>query len=158
MEGKSLEEILREHPFLEGFKSEHIRKMAEMALEVQFGRDQIIFREGQESGLFFLIVSGKVALEVSAPGRIFRVQTLEAGEELGWSSVLGEGGKHFQARSLETVRALAFEGARLRQACEQDPSFGYALMRQLLKVVAERLQATRLQLLDLYAPRAAKLI
>lgn len=158
MEHKPLEEILAEHPFLEGFKPEHVRKMAELALEVQFGRDQIIFREGQESGLFFLLLSGKVALEVSAPGRIFRVQTLGPGEELGWSSVLGEGGKHFQARSLETVRALAFEGARLRQLCEQDPSFGYALMRQLLKVVAERLQATRLQLLDVYAPRASKLI
>ncbi len=158
MQTKSLREILKEHAFLEGFKPEHIDKMAELALEVQFGRDQIIFREGQESGLFFLILSGRIALEVSAPGRILRVQTLEAGEELGWSSVLGEGGKHFQARSLETVRALAFEGARLRQACEQDPSFGYALMKRLLKVVAERLQATRLQLLDVYAPRASKLI
>lgn len=158
MERKSLVEILSEHPFLEGFRPEHVQKMAEMALEVQFGRDQIIFREGQESGLFFLILSGRVALEVSAPGRILRVQTLGPGEELGWSSVLGEGGKHFQARSLETVRALAFEGARLRQACDQDPSFGYALMKRLLKVVAERLQATRLQLLDVYAPRAAKLI
>lgn len=158
MERKSLAEILSEHPFLEGFRPEHVQKMAEMALEVQFGRDQIIFREGQESGLFFLILSGRVALEVSAPGRILRVQTLGPGEELGWSSVLGEGGKHFQARSLETVRALAFEGARLRQACDQDPSFGYALMKRLLKVVAERLQATRLQLLDVYAPRAAKLI
>lgn len=158
MQAKSLVEILQEHPFLEGFKPEHVQRMAELALEVQFGRDQIIFREGQESGLFFLILSGKIALEVSAPGRIFRVQTLEAGEELGWSSVLGEGGKHFQARSLETVRALAFEGSRLRQLCEQDPSFGYALMKKLLKVVAERLQATRLQLLDVYAPRAAKLI
>lgn len=158
MQSKSLVEILQEHPFLEGFTPEHVQKMAELALEVQFGRDQIIFREGQESGLFFLILSGKIALEVSAPGRILRVQTLEAGEELGWSSVLGEGGKHFQARSLETVRALAFEGSRLRQLCEQDPSFGYALMKRLLKVVAERLQATRLQLLDIYAPRAAKLI
>jgi len=158
MQATPLTEILKEHPFLEGFKPEHIQKMAELALEVQFGRDQIIFREGQESGLFFLILSGRIALEVSAPGRILRVQTLGPGEELGWSSVLGEGGKHFQARSLETVRALAFEGSRLRQACEQDPSFGYALMRRLLKVVAERLQATRMQLLDVYAPRAAKLI
>ena len=158
MQATPLTEILKEHPFLEGFKPEHIQKMAELALEVQFGRDQIIFREGQESGLFFLILSGRIALEVSAPGRILRVQTLGPGEELGWSSVLGEGGKHFQARSLETVRALAFEGSRLRQACDQDPSFGYALMRRLLKVVAERLQATRMQLLDVYAPRAAKLI
>jgi hypothetical protein len=31
-------------------------------------------------------------------------------------------------------------------------------MVRLLKVVAQRLQATRLQLLDLYAPRGVKLV
>lgn len=158
MEAKTLIDVLREHPFVEGFEPQHIQKMAEIALEVQFGRDQVIFREGEECGLFYLIISGRVALEVSAPGRILRVQTLAAGEELGWSSVLMTDGKHFQARSLEPVRALAFDGARLRQACDQDPVFGYVLMRQLVQVVARRLQATRLQLLDIYKPRAVKLI
>lgn len=158
METKSLVEILREHPFLEGFKPQHVQKMAEMALEVQFGRDQIVFKEGEECGLFYLIVSGKVALEASAPGRILRIQTLEAGEELGWSSVLASGAKRFQARSLEPVKALAFDGARLRQACEQDSAFGYALILRLLKVVAGRLEATRLQLMDIYKPRAVKMI
>ncbi|MEK7404200.1 MAG: Crp/Fnr family transcriptional regulator [Acidobacteriota bacterium] len=158
METKELIELLREHAFLERFKPEHVQKFAELAREVRFVRDQIIFREGEECGLFYLILSGRVALEVSAPGCILRVLTLEGGEQLGWSSVLEAGGKHFQARSLEAVRALVFDGARLREACDQDPEFGYALMTQLLQVVAERLQATRLQLMDIYRPRAVKLI
>lgn len=158
METKTLTELLREHPFLEGLKPNHIQKMAEVALEVQFARDQVIFREGDESSLFYLVIAGKIALEISAPGKIVRVQTLSDGDELGWSSVLGQGGKAFQARSLEPCRAIAFDATRLRQACEQDPSFGYQFMQRLLKVVAQRLQATRLQLLDLYAPRGVKLV
>jgi len=87
-----------------------------------------------------------------------RITTLAAGDELGWSSLLMEDRKHFQARTLEPVRALAFDAARLRQTCEQDHGFGYLLMRALLRVVSGRLQDTRMQLLDLYAPRGVKLI
>jgi CRP/FNR family cyclic AMP-dependent transcriptional regulator len=152
MNANALVDVLRAHPFLEGMKPGHILKMSEMALEVQFAKDQMIFKQGDESGLFYLILSGKVALEVTGPGRVVRIQTVGEGEELGWSVVLAEGGKHFQARAIEPVRALTFDGPRLRQVCEQDPVFGYQFVRKLLKVVANRLQATRMQLLDLYQP------
>lgn len=158
METKTFTEVLQDHPFVSGMRPAHVQKLASLALEVQFGRDELIFKEGDFSSLFYLLIAGKVALEVSAPGRIIRVQTLGEGDELGWSSLLKSGGKHFRARSLEPVRALAFDGARLLQACEQDPAFGFALMQRLLHVVAERLQATRMQMLDLYAPRGAKLV
>jgi CRP-like cAMP-binding protein len=158
MEAKTLTEALRDHPFLEGMKPNHVQKMAEVAMEVQFARDQVIFREGDESSLFYLLLSGKVALEVTAPGRIVRVQTLGEGDELGWSSLIGRNGKTFQARSIEPVRAIAFDGTRLRHACETDPSFGYQLMQRVLAVVAQRLQATRLQLMDVFAPAGAKLV
>ncbi|MGE5571120.1 MAG: Crp/Fnr family transcriptional regulator [Rhodospirillales bacterium] len=158
MELKTLTEALRDHPFLEGMKPNHVQKMAEVAMEVQFSRDQVIFREGDESSLFCLLLTGKVALEVTAPGRIVRVQTLGVGDELGWSSLIGRKGKTFQARAIEPVRAIAFDGARLRHACEMDAAFGYQLMQRVLRVVAERLQATRLQLIDVFAPTGSKLV
>jgi CRP/FNR family cyclic AMP-dependent transcriptional regulator len=158
METKALVEALGGSQFLEGLKPNHVQKIADMAMEVQFARDQIIFREGDECGLFYLLISGKVALEISAPGRIVRVQTLGEGDELGWSSLLAGDGKQFQARSLEPVRALVFDGTRMRHACDEDPAFGYSLMLRMIKVVSRRLQATRLQLLDLYAPRGVKLV
>ena len=152
MERAKLIEVLRDHPFLQGMKPDHVAKLADLAQEVHIARDQMIFRQGDESGLFYLILSGKVALEATAPGRILRVQTVGAGEELGWSPALSEGGKNFQARVLEPVQVLTFDGARLRQACQEDPVFGYQFLQRLLQVVARRLQATRVQLLDLYAP------
>jgi CRP-like cAMP-binding protein len=122
-----------------------------MAGEMSFRRDELIFRQHDESSLFYLLLEGRVALEVAMPGRTLRIQTVGPGEELGWSSMLTPVKKQFQARSLEAVRALAFDGARLRAACDADSALGYDLMRRVLGVVADRLQNTRLQLIDMYS-------
>jgi len=147
---------LRHHPFVLEFEARHVERLAALAKDVRFDRNHVIFREGDECSEFYLVVNGLVALEIAAPGHTFRVQTLFAGDELGWSALLMGSGKHFQARALERVEALAFEGADLLAACREDPAFGFALMQRLLGVVAERLQATRLQLLDSYSPVAAR--
>jgi CRP/FNR family cyclic AMP-dependent transcriptional regulator len=147
---------LRHHPFVAEFEPAHVDRLAALAREVRFDRDHIIFREGDDCSEFYLIVTGLVALEIAAPGHTFRVQTLFAGDELGWSALLMGRGKHFQARTLERVDALAFEGAEVLAACNEDTAFGFAFMQRLLGVVAGRLQATRLQLLDMYSPVAAR--
>lgn len=153
---QALRAMLQKHPFVEEFEPSHIEKLATLAKEVRFERDQIIFREGDECSQFYLIVSGLMALEIAAPGHTLRVQTLSAGDEFGWSAVLMGRGKHFQARALERVEALAFEGAELLTACNEDTRFGFAFMQRLLGVVSERLQATRLQLLDMHSPVAKR--
>jgi CRP/FNR family transcriptional regulator, cyclic AMP receptor protein len=148
--------LLQRHPFVEEFQPAHIERLTKMAKEVEFARDQVIFHEGDECHDFYLIVTGRVALEIEAPEHTFRVQTLTAGDELGWSAILMGRGKHFQARALEHTKALAFDGGALLAACREDTSFGYALMYRMLGVVSERLQGTRLQLLDMYSPVAKR--
>jgi CRP/FNR family transcriptional regulator, cyclic AMP receptor protein len=156
MQTSNLLDVLRQHAFLEGLKPDMIKKLASMAEEVHFQKNEIIFREGDDYCCFFLLLSGVMALEVTSAGRTLRLQTLAAGEELGWSSLLSSNRKYFQARSLDTVRAVSFDGNKLRQACEQDCEFGYEIMRRVLSLVARRLQATRLQLLDSYARDGVK--
>lgn len=156
MEMQQLIETLGAHPFVRGLPPHQIEKLARLASEVRYQGDQIIFRQAESSNLFCLVVSGKIGLEVNAPGRILRIQTIGEGEALGWSSVLGGREKQFQARALGAVRALAFDGTELRAACEADCGLGYAIMQRLLRVVADRLQALRLQLIDVYTPPGAK--
>lgn len=146
--------LLTEHPFTKGFWPDHVARLAGMASEVRFLRNELIFHEGDHSSLFYLLISGNVALEVVSPGRPVLVSTLYAGEVLGWSSVTGDSGKQFQARALEEVHALAFDGARLRHACEEDYAFGFWFMRSILSVMSGRLQAIRAQLLEVYTPVA----
>jgi CRP/FNR family transcriptional regulator, cyclic AMP receptor protein len=156
MEMQQIVETLGAHPFVRGLPPQHIEKLAGLASEIRFQDDQIIFRQADVSNLFCLVVSGKIGIEVNAPGRTFRIQTIGEGETFGWSSMLGGREKQFQARALGAVRALAFDGAKLREACESDCGLGYAIMQRLLRVVADRLQALRLQLLDVYTPPGAK--
>jgi CRP-like cAMP-binding protein len=151
-----IRQVLASHPFLEGLPEKYIEMLSKLAFEVSFDQDEVIFREGDPSSLFYLILSGKVALEMAAPGRQIIIQTLDAGDELGWSSLLENTSKQFRARCLEPVRALAFDGARVAALCEEDHEFGYHIMRRALELVAERLRATRFQVLDVYSPKGAR--
>jgi CRP-like cAMP-binding protein len=146
---------LAHHSFLEGLLPSHLDKLAALACEVSFEPDEVIFREGDPSSFFYLILEGTIALEIAAPHRFLTIQTVGEGEELGWSSLLDQVNKQFRARCLTQVRALAFDGVRLTATFETDHEFGYMLLRKVMAVVAERLRATRLQVLDIYASKGA---
>ena len=148
-------EALRGVSLVEGLEPHHIDKLAALATEVSFERDQIVFREGEAHNKFYIILSGKIALEIRAPSRLFRVQTLQEGDEFGWSSLMNQGRRHFQARALQRVRALAFDGDELQETWREDPALGFALLSRVLRVVSGRLDATRLRLLEIYAPGRA---
>ena len=152
----ALQKALRRHHFVEDFEPAHVDKLAGLARAVSFERGQVVFHEGDECNDFFIVLSGMVALEVEEPDHTLRVQTLSAGDELGWSALLSASGKYFQARALERTDALAFDGPALLAECKRDPAFGFAFMYRLLHVVAARLQRTRLQVHDLYSPVAKK--
>ena len=156
MSAATLMALLRKHPFVEEFQPEHIDKLRAMAREVNFAPGQTIFREGDDCHDFYLIVSGRVALEVEEADHVLRVQTLSEGDEFGWSAILMGRRKHFQARALEHVETLALDGLQLLAACREDKGFGFALMYRMLGVVSERLQATRLQLHDMHSPIAKR--
>ena len=150
----SLLPVLQHHPFVAEFAPAHIAKLAALAQQVHFDAGQVIFHEGDDYSVFYLLGDGMVALELEVPGHVLRVQTLYAGDGLDWSAVLPHAGKHFQARALAPVTALAFEGEQLLASFKSDPEFGLAFMLRLMGVVSERLRATRLQLLDMYSPVA----
>jgi CRP-like cAMP-binding protein len=153
---EALQAQLRKHPYVQAFEPAHVDKLAALASAVRFERGHVVFHEGDECHEFYLIVSGSMALEVEEPGQTLRVQTLHEGDELGWSALLMASGKHFQARALERVDALAFNAPALLAACKEDCAFGFAFMYRLLAVVASRLQSTRLQLHDMYSPVAKR--
>jgi CRP/FNR family transcriptional regulator, cyclic AMP receptor protein len=122
--------------------------LVELGFEAGFEPGQFIFRENDRSGQFYFITRGSVALEQAAAPRAIRIQTLREGDFPGWPALLGAGTRDFQARALTGVAAITFDGDLLRRKCEADLAFGYALMKRLLLVVTERLDATRSQVVD----------
>jgi CRP-like cAMP-binding protein len=153
---ESLLPVLQAHPFVAEFTTDHKARLAALARQVHFEAGEVIFHEGDDYSVFYLLGEGMVALELETPGHTLRVQTLYAGDEFDWSALLPHAGKHFQARALEPVTALAFEGEELLQTFRSDPAFGLAFMLKLLGVVSERLRATRVQLLDMVLPEAKR--
>ena len=150
------QEVLQEHPFVVGFRPEHQERLAAFAKPVHFEAGQVIFHEGEAFSVFYLLNDGMVALELEMPEHVMRVQTLFPGDEFNWSAFIPHAGKHFQARALSPVSALAFEGEELMASFKSDPEFGLAFMLRLMGVVSERLRATRVQLLDMYSPVAKR--
>jgi len=147
---------IQSHPFSQGLTPEHCATLAALGTRVSYGKDDLIFAEGDQRHEFFLLLSGGVALEMIAQGTPLRVHTLEAGDELGWSSVLSGRGKFYQARALEPVETIRFDGHELLAKCRSDNAFGYKIMHRLVGVVSERLQAARMQVLDMYSPIAKR--
>ena len=151
---QELLQVLQKHPFVAEFRPEHSARLAVLARQVHFDANQVIFHEGDDYSVFYLLGEGMVALELETPTQVLRVQTLYVGDELDWSAVLPHAGKHFQARALTPVTALAFEGEQLLASFKADPEFGLAFMLRLMGVVSERLRATRVQLLDMVSSEA----
>jgi CRP-like cAMP-binding protein len=145
-----LDIALRRQPLMREFTSAQFDALMRIAELVEFEPNEVIHREGDESDQLFLVVKGHVAIELAGRNEVLRVETVGPGGEFGWSAMLQGAGRYFQSRALDGVQALAFDAGDLRQQCEDDPRFGYALMSRLLAVVAERLQATRLQIVDMH--------
>ncbi len=148
---ETLEPILAEHPFLKGMTPEQLHLLVGCASNVRFDPGQYIFREGEEANQFYIVRQGKVALEIVTPQRgSIIIDTLADDEVLGWSWLLPPYHWHFNARALELTRAIALDGKCLRTKCESDHDLGYELLKRFANLIEQRLQATRLQLLDLY--------
>jgi CRP/FNR family cyclic AMP-dependent transcriptional regulator len=148
---QSIEHLLAGVPALYGLEDADRELLAGCARNVRFAAGEHVFREGEAADSFYLVRHGSVALEAFVPTRgTVVVQTLEAGELLGWSWLFPPHRWHFDARAVSLVRATAFDGVCLRQKCEEDPRLGYRLMGRFAQVLIERLQATRFQLLDVY--------
>lgn len=137
------------HPLLAGLTPEHDALLLRNAREVEFASDEIIFHEGDPANRFYLIQSGRVALEARAAGRgTVLIQHIGAGDVLGWSWLFPPFAWHFQARATEPTRALACNGADLLVTCEENHDLGYELMKRVAQILIRRLQATRKQLVQ----------
>jgi CRP/FNR family cyclic AMP-dependent transcriptional regulator len=146
----SLAKAIAAHIFVHGMKPEHLKALADVAMFKQFEPGEVIFHEGEPANRFYLICQGKVALESRGNGESAPlVQFVGEGEVLGWSWLFPPYYWHFSARAVEPTNAVFFYGTRLREQCEEDPAFGYDLMKRVAAVVIKRLQIARVQLIQL---------
>lgn len=148
-------DVLRSHRFCKGVDDDFLMHLAACGpVERAWDAGRAILTSGGPADRLYLVVDGDLSIGLHAPGGPPAViQTLGAGDVLGWSWLIPPYRWAFDATAVTRVRAVAIDAGRLRSAMVEDASFGYALLSRLLVAVADRLQATRLQLLDVYGPR-----
>ena len=149
---ETLERIIAEHPYLSGIDPQWIELLSGCAANRKYEAGSYIFREGQEANEFFLIRSGRIAVEMAMPNHDpITVATVLDGDVLGWSWLLPPYQWKFQGRVVEPTRVFALDGKCLRQKCEANHDLGYELLKRFCKIIDRRLDQARFQLLDVYA-------
>jgi CRP-like cAMP-binding protein len=145
------------HPFLAGMNHTQLTLLTDCAVARHFHTNQKILGEGEFANGFYLVETGKVALESEAGfGKTIPMQILGAGDLLGWSWMFPPYVWQFAARAIEPTTALFFYAAILREYCEKDHSLGYELLKRISAVMVTRLHAAHGQMLSLYCnPRVA---
>lgn len=152
---KSIRDLLGEHPLFRDFRGDLLELMAGCGQNVHFAADTRILNEGGTADQFFLLRTGKVGLEVAVPGRgAVVVETLGTGEVLGVSWPFPPYRWEFDAKAIDETSAISMDAECLRAKCDEDHELGYQVFSRFALLMRDRLQATRLQLLDVYGSHA----
>jgi CRP-like cAMP-binding protein len=152
---RTIDELLADAPAFEGIAPAHLQLIAGCAMNRAFKTGDYLLRERDPARSFYAIRQGTVALETYVPQRgALTIETLHDGDLLGWSWLVPPYRTAFDARALGTTHTIAFDGACLRGKFDEDSALGYELMTRFVPLIVERLQATRLRLLDVYGQLA----
>ena len=146
---KDLGPILKEHAFFKDLPAKYFDFIVGCASNVVFKEDEVILKEGDSADKFYLVRSGQVAIYIERPRHI-SVQTIREGEILGWSWLIPPYRYRFSARATEPTRAIALDGTCLRGKCEKNHELGYEVLKRIIPILTGRLEAARIQLMDIY--------
>ena len=143
--------ILRGIKALEGMESAHLKKLAALATEITFAKDQIIYREGDLGDAIYFIEDGQVVIEMSvSDGPPIKMYPVESGQLFGWSALFPPRRKQARARAIVPTHVIAINAARLREAFRADQGLENALIQRVNEVIADRLAVTRQQLTNTF--------
>ena len=153
MNDGSLIEKLQGIRFLQGIDPVHLHQIASISEVCVYDTQEILFHEGEEAEYVYLVVTGKIMLEL-CPSTIYQKSLLSVGpgEMLGWSSFVEE--RHYASTGVVVAptQLIRIDGKQLRAICDKDPEFGYDFMHRIMRALAKRLTVTWTQLANVYLP------
>ena len=149
---QALRDTLKQLGFVADLPDRVVEELANVSALVDFPAGSMLFHEGTENHFLYIVRSGHVGLDMYVPGRgRVRILSIGPGEMLAWSALLGDGRMTVSATAVDDIQAVAVAAPKLRELCEIDHEVGFQVMSRMAKSLAQRLLATRLQLLDLFA-------
>ncbi|MHA7835517.1 MAG: Crp/Fnr family transcriptional regulator [Algiphilus sp.] len=141
------------NPFFKGLDRDALDFLEAHAQVRTLSADEVLFPYGAPADAFYLVRSGRIKVEVAAiTGLPLDLQALEPGAVLGWSWLIPPYRWHFQARAVTDSEVLVFDGQAVRQRCEQDPAFGFALLKRFSQLMSERMEQARRTMMEAWTP------
>ena len=145
MKTTSIRDLLARQPVLSDLEPADIDLIAGCAHIEVVEPGTFLAREGDPADRFFVLRAGKVALALQAPTGPLVVETLGPGDLVGWSWLFPPRRFTYDIEAVEHTRMVTVEATCLVAKCEQDPAFGYRVMKRFSQVLVERLYASAAQ-------------
>ena len=130
-------EILRETYFFSGLPLETLRVFAYLCTRVKFKQGEYIFRQNEDDGRAFYIISGKARLERADNGSAKEIRDCSNGEFLGGLTLLGEVRRLFSLKAVQDTVCLVLNRDKFSKAIEQFPD----IMPRIFKALAKNIDA-----------------
>ncbi len=153
MSKTSIEDYLSAHAFFSGLDASFVKFLSSVATERKIKKGDVLFQQGNRADKFYLLRHGQVSVQVPAlMGPVLEIQNLGEDQVLGWSWLIPPYRWSFQARAMEDSELLEFDGSAILAHCEEDPHFGYELLKRFASLMSERLDAARQKMMDQWNP------
>lgn len=149
-----IKDFLKEQAFFNGLSLDMVKYIAGCGQNKHFGAGEYISKEGQPADEFYIVRSGKLAVQLHHPtkGELI-IKTLNEGDIGGLSWIIPPYTMQFDLKALVSTSVVALDGKCMRGKCDEDNEMGYLLMKQAALEMNNRLMNTRIQLLDVYSSR-----
>lgn len=153
MSNQATAEYLAAHEYFSDLSDDILKFLSECSSLQAIKKGDILFRQGEKADKFYVIRKGSVSIQIPAiMGPVLEIEKLGQDEVLGWSWLISPYKWHFQTRADEDSELLAFDGAAILARCEQDPKFGYELLKKFAGLMSVRLNAARVKMMEEWNP------
>jgi CRP/FNR family cyclic AMP-dependent transcriptional regulator len=153
MSNQSTTEYLSAHEFFSEFSDDVLKFLCECSSTREIKKGQILFRQGEHADKFYVVRNGRISIQMPAiMGPTLEIQTLGKDQVLGWSWLISPYQWNFQTKAEEDSELLQFDGTAILARCEQEPKFGYELLKKFAGLMSVRLNAARQKMMDEWNP------
>jgi CRP-like cAMP-binding protein len=153
MSNQSTARYLAAHKFFSGLSDDVLKFLCEHSSACEIKKGQILFRQGENADKFYVVRNGRISIQMPAiMGPNLEIQTLGEDQVLGWSWLISPYKWSFQAIAEEDSELLMFDGKTILARCEQEPKFGYELLKKFAALMSIRLDAARQKMMDEWNP------
>jgi CRP-like cAMP-binding protein len=153
MSNPSITEYLSAHEFFSEFSDDVLKFLCECSSTREIKKGQILFLQGENADKFYVVRSGRISIQMPAiMGPTLEIQSVDEDQVLGWSWLISPYQWNFQTKAEEDSELLQFDGVAILARCEQEPKFGYELLKKFAGLMSVRLNAARQKMMDEWNP------